>query len=66
MNREDVVKNIKSEYLIIDKDGFEHKINLDNKDESIQLLNQINDLDLKSYVLAEEMGLPTKQRTSIN
>jgi|GEM_PF-5638719 len=66
MNREDIIKNIKSEYLIIDKNGIEHRMDLENKDESIQLLDQINDLDLKNYVLAEEMKLPTKQRASIN
>ena len=66
MNREDIVKNIKSEYLIIDKEGIEHNIDLENKEESIQLLDQINDSNLKNYVLCEEMKLPTKQRTSIN
>jgi len=66
INREDIVKNIKSEYLIIDKNGIEHKINLENKEDAIQILDQINDSNLKSYVLSEEMKLPTKQRTSIN
>lgn len=56
MNREEIVKNIKSEYKILKQNGEEIKLNLKNKEEVIEKLNIIGDENLKSYVLAEELA----------
>lgn len=55
MDREEIVKNIKSEYIILKQNGEEVKLNLKNKEDVIKKLNIINDKNLKAYVISEEL-----------
>lgn len=55
MNREEIVKNIKSEYIILKQDGEEVKLDLQNKEEVIKKLDLIKDRKLKAYVMSEEL-----------
>lgn len=55
MNREEIVKNIKSEYVILKQNGEEIKLDLENKEDVVKKLDQINDISLKAYVLSEEL-----------
>lgn len=55
MDREEIVKNIKSEYIILKQNGEEVKLNLKNKEDVIKKLNIINDKNLKAYIISEEL-----------
>lgn len=55
MNREEVVKNIKSYYVILDQNGEEIKLNLENKEDVINKLDKLNNKSLKEYVISEEL-----------
>ncbi len=58
MNREEIVKNIKSEYVVLKQNGEEVKLNLEEKEDVINKLNIISDKNLKAYVLSEELQSP--------
>ncbi len=59
-NREEIVKDIKHKYLILMPDGEEIAIDLQNKEEVLQKLEEIGDKELLDYVKAEE--LPSEAR----
>lgn len=63
MNREEIVKNIKSEYVILRQNGEKVKLNLENREEVIRKLDDINDINLKKYVLSEELHSENKQES---
>jgi threonyl-tRNA synthetase len=57
MNREEIAQNISSKYLILKQDGSEINLNLENKQEVINILNKIEDNNLKNYVISEELKI---------
>lgn len=57
MNREQIVKNIKSGHIILMPNGEEHQLDLNNQEDVIGLLNEVGDDELKAYVKAEELGI---------
>jgi threonyl-tRNA synthetase len=66
MNREDVVKNIKSRHLILLPDGKEFEIDISSLDKAKAVLDQINNPELNAYVLSEEVkGQPKNEPPSI-
>ena len=61
MNREEIIKNIKSEYIILKQDGEEIKLNLKNKKDVIDKLDEVKDDNLKAYVMSEELQSQNNQ-----
>lgn len=55
MNREEIVKDIKSEYIILKQNGDEIELDLFNEKEVVSKLDLIGDKNLKAYVMAEEL-----------
>ncbi|MFT4304948.1 MAG: aminoacyl--tRNA ligase-related protein, partial [Candidatus Woesearchaeota archaeon] len=66
MNREEILKNINSKYILLKQNGDEINLNLNNKEEVIKILDNLQDINLKKYVLAEELKMvPNKEPPSI-
>jgi threonyl-tRNA synthetase len=57
MNREEIVKDIKSRYLILEKNGKEIELNINNKEEMFKKLEDQEDQNLKHYINAEELKI---------
>ena len=57
MNREQIVENIKSRHVILMPNGKDKKIDLNNQEDALRLLDEAGDDDLKSYVKSEELGI---------
>lgn len=59
--REDAVKNIKSKYLILMPDGTEIPVDVDKKDEILKMLADVDCKALESYIISEELKMPSKK-----
>ena len=66
-NREEIVKDIKRDYFLLLPNGEEISLNLSNREDVIQKLQQFGYGELIDYVKAEELGGEEKQEApSIN
>ena len=57
MNREEIVKKINSRYVLLKQNGDEINLDLNNKGEIIKVLDDLQDKNLKKYVLSEELKI---------
>lgn len=60
MNREEIVKNIKSEYIVLKQNGEKIKFDMNNIEDVKNKLDYINNINLKKYVMAEELHSENK------
>jgi len=60
-NREEIVKDIKKDYFLLLPSGEEIKLNLSNRAEVLQLLEQYGYEELIDYVKAEELPGEAKE-----
>jgi threonyl-tRNA synthetase len=55
LNREEIVKNIKSDHLILKENGDKVILNLDDEKNVLSSLNKLGNKEIKAYLLSEEM-----------
>ncbi len=66
MNREQIMKDLKSRHMILMQDGREIELPLDNPEEVKRVMEKVGNQELKAYVLSEEIkGQPKLEPPSI-